>query len=402
MIKSYQLINDNSSNIKNFINNCNFNEQNKAKNLLNNNFTMLETFHNDIKNYFQNEYIISKSSIKEGFEINSLFYIKNSVKCFIGIDNNLCASCFNNYPNIILFNLNNLHEEKISFKAHLQKTNWIIESNKNNLITCGDDGLIKIWPIINENTFSENIKTIDNREKPYLRGNKIININLNPIYEYKLDNNKISKIEKMIHLKENKFIAFTGKNVFLFKYMINENDLSIELIKNYTCNDMIDIYVLQKDEKEIIAMNSKNTLYFFNIPNFECINLIIVKSMNKNSLFQINEDEILIYDDNYIKIIDINKCKFKLILKNKNNIDFLLYINDGTIIQSSYLGIKRFSIKTMIELPFLNLFNNDDDNDSYNYENYVEKVIYMYKLKDKRIIVCYQNGKIEICKLKFI
>ena len=390
MIKSYQLINDNSSNIKNFFNNCNFNEQNKAKNLLNNNFTMLETFHNDIKNYFQNEYIISKSSIKEGFEINSLFYIKNSVKCFIGIDNNLCASCFNNYPNIILFNLNNLHEEKISFKAHLQKTNWIIESNKNNLITCGDDGLIKIWPIINENSFSEKI-------------NKIFKINLNPIYEYKSDNsNEISKLEKMIHLKENQFIAFNGKNVFLFKYIINENAANIQLINNYTSNDMKDFYVLQKDKKEIIAMNSKNSLYFFNIPNFECINEMIVKSMNKNSLLQINETEILIYDNYDLKIIDINKFKCKLILKNKENNNFLLNINDGTIIHSSYLGIKRFSIKTMIELPILYLFNNDEDNDSYNYENYVEEVIYMYKLKDKRIIVCYQNGKIEICKLKFI
>ena len=206
----------------------------------------------------------------------------------------------------------------------------------------------------------------------------------------------------MIHLKENQFIAFNGKNVFLFKYIINENATNIQLINNYTSNDMKDFYVLQKDKKEIIAMNSKNSLYFFNIPNFECINEMIVKSMNKNCLLQINETEILIYDNYDLKIIDINKFKCKLILKNKDNINFLLNLNDGTITHSSYLGIKRFSIKTMIELPILYLFNNDEDNDSYNYENYVEEVIYMYKLKDKRIIACYQNGKIEICKLKFI
>ena len=402
MIKSYQLIKDNLANIKNILNNCNFNEQNKSKNLLNRNYCILETFHNDIKNYFQNEYIISKSCIKEGFEISSLFYSKNSVKNFLEMDNNLCASCFNNSPNVILFNLNNLNEEKISFKAHSQKANWIIKSNKNNLITCGDDGLIKIWPTINESILSEKVKTKENKENPYFRANKIININLNTIFEYNLDNNEISKLIKMIHLKENQFIGFSEKNIFLFKYIINENVMNIESKKDIPCKYMIDFYVLQKDKKEIIAMNSINNLYFFSIPNFECINKFIVKSMNKNSLVQINETEILIYDENDLKIIDINRFQCKLIIKGKNNNDFLLNINDGTIIQSSYLGIKRFSIKTMNELPNLVLFNSDEDNDSYNYENYVEKVIYIFKLKDKRIITCYQNGKIEICKLKHI
>ena len=64
-------------------------------------------------------------------------------------------------------------------------------------------------------------------------------------------------------------------------------------------------------------------------------------------------------------LIDFNL----IILKNKNNNDFLLKINDGAIIQSSYLGIKRFSIKILIELPILVLFNSDKDNDSYIYEN---------------------------------
>ena len=73
----------------------------------------------------------------------------------------------------------------------------------------------------------------------------------------------------MIYLKENQFIWFSEKNVFLFKCIINENDMSIELIKNYPCNNMINFYVLQKDEKEIIVMNSRNNLYFYYIPNFE-------------------------------------------------------------------------------------------------------------------------------------
>ena len=116
------------------------------------------------------------------------------------------------------------------------------------------------------------IKDFRKYKKSIFEANKIININLNPIYEYKSDNNEISKLEKMIYLKENQFIWFSEKNVFLFKCIINENDMSIELKKNYPCNNMINFYVLQKDEKEIIVMNSRNNLYFYYIPNFEWIN----------------------------------------------------------------------------------------------------------------------------------
>ena len=141
--------------------------------MLNKNYSIFETLHKDIKNYFQNEYIISKTSIKEEFEINFLFYIKNSDKFFIQMDNNMYVSCFNNYPNIILINLNNLYKEKISFKAHWQKTNCIIKTNINNLITCGDDGIIKIWPNINENIFSVKLKILENIKNPYLRQIKL-------------------------------------------------------------------------------------------------------------------------------------------------------------------------------------------------------------------------------------
>ena len=92
----------------------------------------------------------------------------------------------------------------------------------------------------------------------------------------------------------------------------------------------------------------------------------------------------------------------KLIINNKTENDFLLDIKDGTVISSSYLGIKRFLVKTMEQLPILVEFADDEDNDSYNYENFVEKVIYMYQLIDKRVIACYQNGKNEVCQLKHI
>ena len=57
----------------------------------------------------------------------------------------------------------------------------------------------------------------------------------------------------------------------------------------------------------------------------------------------------------------------------------------------------------MEELPNLIQINNDND-DYYNisYNSYDERITYLYKLKDGRVITCYQNGRIEICNLKFI
>ena len=114
----------------------------------------------------------------------------------------------------------------------------------------------------------------------------------------------------------------------------------------------------------------------------------------------------MISENNCIKIIDINKFRIKLIIKSNNISDFLLNMNDGTIIKSSCDGIHRFLLKTMEELPILMQLNADED-DYYNeyytdYDSYTEKIVYLYKLKDGRIIICYENGKIEICNLKFI
>lgn len=320
------------------------------------------------------------------------------------MDNHIGISCLNNFPNIILYNLNNLDEEKIIFKAHLQKISWIIKSNGNNLITSGNDGYIKIWPFIND-TFISGIISNENKDRKgqiFNKSNKLINANLNPIFEYKSDNEELKKIYKMINIKGNQFLAISEKTIFLFKYIINEKKISIELIKNFSQNflsEIVGFFVINKNKNEIIAMNTRNKLYFLNIPNFDIINNIKVVSMSNNSLVQLNSKDLLISDDNYLKIFDLNKFTFKYIYKNHIRNDFLLNFNDGTILQSCDIGVKRYLIKTMKELPIFVKFSIDEDNDEENYENYIEKILYMYMLKDKRILACYQNGKIQICKV---
>ena len=216
IIKSYQLITDNQTSIKNINNNCLFNENNKARKLMNDNFNLEKTFEMIVE-YFKEEYIFSDTCIKEGFEIKSFFYNKNSVKCLIEMGNNICAASLNNDPNIILFDLNNLNEAKIAFKAHQRKISWI----DNNLITCGDNGEIKIWPVINQNFISERLKSNENEEGTFYKANKLIYFDIKAILIYKSEDKEMEKIEKMIEIKDNEFLAFSPKRIFLYKYIIN-------------------------------------------------------------------------------------------------------------------------------------------------------------------------------------
>jgi len=409
MIKSYQLISDNQSNIHNLLNNCSFNDKSKSTHLLKNYITLDSLFKN-VENYFNEEFIILNSSKSEGFENKYLFFSNYSIRSFIELEKGICASCSNNQSNINLYDLNDPNNGKYSFKAHLKNVMWIIKSNKNNIISCGDDGLFKIWPIITKN-FLLNIKTNIPEEKDLksYKNKKVKEISLNPIYQTKFEHKDIFRIKKMINLKDNKFIACSNNTIFIFKYTIDEdkNNVQIELIKNYDSKYIIkEITIIEKDKKEIIALYNDYFLIFFDIDNFDIINKLNIKSMTPNSLIQLNQTELLFQEGNYFRIFDINKFKSKLIVKNYSTNDFLLNMNDGTIIQSNYSGIKRYLIKTMEELPNLIQINNDEDDyyyDYYNsYDSYVEKITYMYKLKDGRIITCYQNGRIEICNLKFI
>ncbi len=403
MIKSYQLISDNQSNIYNLLNNCCFNDKNKDKNLLKNYITLDLLFRN-AQNYFNEEIIILNSSKSEGFENEYLFFSNYSIRSFIELDKCICASCSNNQSNINLYDLNELSFENYSFKAHLKDVNWIIKSNKNNIISCGDDGLIKIWPMIAKSSLLKMKENISNeKDQKIYKIKKVNDISLNPLYEAKFEE---IIIEKMINLKDDKFTACSKVSVFIFRYIIPEdkNNIKIELIKRYNSIYIIkEIFLIEKGKNEIIALNNNFYLIFLDVTNLDTIDKLRIKLTTKNCLIQLNQNELLFQEGNYLKLVDINKFKIKLIIRNFCTNDFLLNMNDGTIIQSNYFGIKRYLIKTMEELPNLIQINNDND-DYYNisYNSYDERITYLYKLKDGRVITCYQNGRIEICNLKFI
>ena len=310
------------------------------------------------------------------------------------MDNSLCASSFKSNNNIIIYDLDNLKKENIKFKAHLNNVNCIIKSNKNNIISLGDDGIIKIWPVITKNFLTEGKKyfNIVEEKKENIKtygARKIININLIPLYEYK-SSKDLSKIFKMISSDDNnRFWAASEYNIFLFEYQIDDNCIKLIFIKSYDIRDLIDIVLLKKDKEQILALCQKSYISFLNVNNFQIINKINIKINYKNCLLQISSNEILINNKKKFKIYYINKFKLKMKINKSLLSNYLLNLNDGTFIENIYYGIRRYSLKTM------EIFPNLIDLENSNYET----IKNLYKLKDGRIIVCYNNGNINILNL---
>ena len=405
LITSYQLIEDNSSNRINILNNCNFNEEKKFKYLMNNN--NIEDVEKEIEKIFKYQLIIIKStSLQKNSEY---FYNQNSsLKCFIELDDNICAYITSYSDKVNLCNLNNIRKEIITFRGHLNNINWIICSYENHLISCGDDSSIKIWPkFSSQNIFGDNCKIIKEIKKTptYYIIRQISNINLTPFYEYKYENKDIKFLKIVLLKKAKQFLVISKCLIFLFNYLIREEIAKIELIKkNEEIKDIIDMVVIEKNKNEIISVCVKKYLFFLDIPNLHIIKKIEMNSINKNSIFQLNSNELLIIDSiYYFKIFDINKFQVKLIIKDYNSSDYLLNLKDGTIITSGITGIKRYLIKNFQELYYVQQFNDSDDYyDYYESDYYSEQINYMEKLKDGRIVLCHQNGKIEIINFELI
>ena len=87
-------------------------------------------------------------------------------------------------------------------------------------------------------------------------------LDLIPIYEFKLDNSQLTHVMKMIHLKENKFLLFIDYNIFIFKYVIDENKTIIDLIENYKTNNLIDAITILKKNDEIIGAYNINAIKY--------------------------------------------------------------------------------------------------------------------------------------------
>ena len=297
-----------------------------------------------------------------------------------------------NSPNIFLYKI---YDKKnivtISFKAHSENVKCIIKTQDNHLISCGNNGYFKIWTIFDDNIF----KNMEN--------NTIINVN--PLYEFKIDNKEIKDIKKMVYINENSFLSFSDKNIYLYNYIIKDDkkEYKLDLIKISKNIDIIDLIIIKKENKEsLIAVYNQNELYLLNINDLEIIKSIKLNNTEeKNCIIQLNENEIMIAQKNgELLILDIEKLSIKLKYNNNTATDYLYKLNDETIIQSGPSGMRRIMIKNMIELPILYTPYNDTEFD-HPYKVY-EKITCLKELSNGYIIKCVVIGTIYLCEFLFI
>ena len=121
-----------------------------------------------------------------------------------------------------------------------------------------------------------------------------IEFELTPIFEYKYYNpeNPI-KIDKILNLKNDSFLTATKAEIDIYKYSMNNNDIKLEKINHYE-NQILNVFIIERNKKEIIALCSNQGIYFLNIDDLKIINHINIKLIFKNGLLQLNSDEILI------------------------------------------------------------------------------------------------------------
>ena len=402
LIRSYESLKENKSNILNILNNC------KLKKIYRINYfekyINLESLTKSIENYFCNEYIISNLDSSDCLENIYSYYSKNKIKEFIELNNEICAFISECDNKISLLDFNQFQKEFYTFKAYNQNIAYIIKSSMNNVISIGDANIIKIWPNIERSMITEernkNISNEGDKKNNYK--DKEISFNLNPII---ISNLEIKEsVIKMINLKENRFLIALKSNIFLlFKYSIN----NIELIQKYenknNLSNFDDIFYIQKENIEMICLNDKSNIYYFELENFKYIKSNPLKYMNKNSLMQINPKEILIGDGYNFQIITLDFFNIKLKLRNEDKKLYLLNLNDGTFIQSTGDKLKRYFIKTMEELPLLEQNDYEDNyDDSLDYNNYNDDIIYyLYRLNDGKIITFHNNGRFTVGYLKY-
>ena len=402
LIRSYESLKENKSNILNILNNCKLKKINRINYF--ENYINLESLTKSIENYFCNEYIISNLDSSDCLENIYSYYSKNKIKEFIELNNEICAFISECDNKISLLDFNQFQKEFYTFKAYNQNIAYIIKSSMNNVISIGDANIIKIWPNIERSMITEernkNISNEGDKKNNYK--DKEISFNLNPII---ISNLEIKEsVIKMINLKENRFLIALKSNIFLlFKYSIND----IELIQKYenknNLSNFDDIFYIQKENIEMICLNDKSNIYFFELENFKYIKSNPLKYMNKNSLIQINPKEILIGDGYNFQIITLDFFNIKLKLRNEDKKLYLLNLNDGTFIQSTGDKLKRYFIKTMEELPLLEQNDYEDNyDDSLDYNNYNDDIIYyLYRLNDGKIITFHNNGRFTVGYLKY-
>ena len=412
LISNYNSNIDNNSNIKNLLYNISFNKgyRNETYSKLNFNdkYMNLDSLIKNVSNYLKTNYILSPYN-EQLYQIKKFFNHSKEVTCVIEVDNEIIASSSKD-SYIILYNL----EKKkciYKFKAHENGVNWLLKVNKNNILSCGGDNKIKIWPKIKKT----NLELVNSELNGTTNTEEIV---INPISQFNFE----EPILKIILIDDIHLCACSSKNVYLIKYEIinekierdnkNENineiiNIKFDILESINIDKILDIIkVKDKDNKDLIVVYCTLQLYFLSLPKLDLIKEIKNISIDKqiNCITQINKYDLIASNSKSIRLININNYQIKLIRLNFAQSTFISKLRDNTILIGTKEGIKRIS-NSLEEISLINKIYSVPNYGFYgNYGNLPppspEKFNYVYEFSDGRLAICSSYGNITICKFK--
>ena len=405
LINNYKSNKENSSNIKNLLYNKNFNMgyRNETYSTLNfkNEHMSIDSLFKNVSKYLKNNYILSSYN-EQLCTINTFFNHKKEATCVVEVQPEIIASSSkDNY--IILYNL---EKKKCIYKynAHDNGVNWLLKINENNILSCGGDGKIKIWPKVQQ----KNLELVNSEYNGTTNTEEIV---IKPIGSYVVE----EPILKIILVDENYICGFSSKNIYLIKFEILEGidnkeninesfdiKLDIEGVKNFKVIYDI-ISVKNKKNENIIIVVSLLEVYFLSLKNLQILAEIKSSYNDKqsNCITQINKDEVLLSTRQKLSIIDINYYIIKLETFEQYTSTFLSKLRDNTILLGTKDGIKRINIKNFEEITFINkIYSAISTYPPSIYPTIPEKFNYVYEISDRRLIICSSYGNIKICKFK--
>jgi WD40 repeat protein len=326
------------------------------------------SYEREAKNYFINQHIISPD-ISELKTIKFLSGHNDSINCFIEINDDkkkIGVSCSRD-SYIILYDLTEM-KQIIKFIGHEKGVNYFIKTSTNNLISCGDDSLIKIWPIINEENYKEG--------------------NIKDIFEIKTN----EPIKKIVDVGENRILAGSNKGIYIYE---NVNS-KLNLIKELKKDKINDIFLFENNEEKLIVGYTGTEVFVLELNELKILNEIKCEGPYwQNNLVQINNEDVIYGNNKELYVINIKKGKIKLSKATSGYINCIFKLKDGSIIRGERDGIRRFKGDTLDELPPL-IEPYDDYDDNHNSEH----LNYLYELSDGKIVLCYRNSSLKLCKLK--
>lgn len=391
LISNYNTNKKNLENLNNLLNNYNLNKTHKNRQIDYNNKKynlQLESLTKETLNFFKKEYILSplKNSLKtEKFLTNH----NDSVTSFLEIESPLfkggVSSSKDGY--IILYSIKETPTPLLKFKAHQGGVVWVtkISEEGNNIISCGEDSMIKIWPSFKNEDF-EGVTKLEERK-------------IEPLVEFKCPEN----MKKIFDLGDKKIVACSLKGIYIYEYDIDSK--KINLVSNLVKDKIQDMILFndnnnQSKKEKLLGGYSATNLFFVKINCEDNYKLqLINETENKgvffpNNLIQINQEEVVYGDNNNLKVYNVNEAQVKISKATEGYITCLICLNDGTFIRGERDGIRRFKISNLEELPPL-----IQPWDGYDFNHTTEHLNYLYQLKNGKVVLCYKDSTIKVCSL---